>query len=109
MIFCKYPVMHVVIEILTFLLFGTGQNDLQLYFPQCNWKLLILQSDHLLWFLPLGYQQDTDFWGPVYMTYFALPHLRRTYGKILVTASVGSYIAFPRESIYNVSKSGLLH
>ncbi|KAG0558653.1 hypothetical protein KC19_10G043700 [Ceratodon purpureus] len=51
---------------------------------------------------------DTDFWGPVYMTYFALPHLRRTYGKILVTASVGSYIAFPRESIYNGAKAGIL-
>jgi short-subunit dehydrogenase len=48
-------------------------------------------------------QQDTTFWGQVYMTYFALPHLRRTSGKILVIASAASWLPYPREIIYNVS------
>lgn len=51
---------------------------------------------------------DTDFWGPVNMTYFALPHLRQTHGKIMVVASIGSWLPHPREAIYNGAKAGVL-
>jgi len=51
---------------------------------------------------------DTTFWGQVYMTYFALPHLRRTRGKILVIASAASWLPYPREIIYNSAKAGTL-
>ncbi|KAG0555394.1 hypothetical protein M758_12G168300 [Ceratodon purpureus] len=51
---------------------------------------------------------DTTFWGDVYMSYFALPHLRRTSGKILVIASAASWLPYPRQSIYNSAKSATL-
>jgi len=51
---------------------------------------------------------DTDFWGPIYMTHFALPELRRTKGKIMVIASIGSWLPHPREAIYNGAKAGVL-
>ena len=54
-------------------------------------------------------QQDTTFWGQIYMTYFALPHLRRTGGKILVIASAASWLPYPREIIYNVSHAFLIY
>jgi short-subunit dehydrogenase len=51
---------------------------------------------------------DTTFWGYVYMTHYALPHLRRSSGKILVMASVASWLPYPRQSIYNSAKSATL-
>lgn len=50
--------------------------------------------------------QDVTFWGYVYSTYYALPHLKRTKGKILVNASVAAWFPHPREAIYNVSTNG---
>jgi NADP-dependent 3-hydroxy acid dehydrogenase YdfG len=50
------------------------------------------------------YDQDVDFWGYVYPTFYALPHLKRTHGKIIVNASVAAWQPFPRMSIYNVSR-----
>ncbi|XP_024534787.1 11-beta-hydroxysteroid dehydrogenase-like 5 [Selaginella moellendorffii] len=45
---------------------------------------------------------DVNFMGCVYTTYFALPHLRKSRGKIVVTASTASWLPIPRMSIYNV-------
>lgn len=50
---------------------------------------------------------DSNFWGPINMTKFALPHLRETHGKILVTSSIGAYMPHPREAIYNGAKAGV--
>lgn len=47
--------------------------------------------------------QDINFWGNVYPTYVALPYLRRTNGKIIVNASVESWLPLPRMSLYAVS------
>ncbi|CAK9265012.1 unnamed protein product [Sphagnum jensenii] len=51
---------------------------------------------------------DVTFWGHVYSTYYALPHLRRSKGKILEIASVVSVIPYPRQSIYNSAKAAAL-
>ena len=48
--------------------------------------------------------QDVDFWGYIYPTFYALPHLKRTHGKIIVNASVTAWQPYPRMSIYNVCK-----
>jgi short-subunit dehydrogenase len=45
-----------------------------------------------------------NFWGYVYMTYYALEHLQRSNGQIVVNSSVSSIVPQPRNSIYNVSK-----
>ncbi|XP_052184369.1 11-beta-hydroxysteroid dehydrogenase 1A-like [Diospyros lotus] len=51
---------------------------------------------------------DTNFWGNVYPTYFAIPHLKKTKGKIVVNSSVGVYLHIPRLSFYVASKSALM-
>nr|GEW41010.1 11-beta-hydroxysteroid dehydrogenase-like 2 [Tanacetum cinerariifolium] len=51
---------------------------------------------------------DVNFWGSVYTTHFALPHLRRNKGKIIAICSSGSWFATPRVSFYNASKAAEL-
>ncbi|CAO2818170.1 unnamed protein product [Amaranthus hypochondriacus] len=50
---------------------------------------------------------DINFWGSVYTTRFAIPHLRNTRGKIVVMSSSASWIPLPRESFYNASKAAM--
>ena len=47
---------------------------------------------------------DTTFWGHVHATHYALPHLKATNGQLLNIVSVASYIPYPRQAFYNVSK-----
>ncbi|KAH7290924.1 hypothetical protein KP509_30G069400 [Ceratopteris richardii] len=58
---------------------------------------------------PLNQIMDIDFWGYVYPTYYALPHLRRTHGKIIVSASVASWLPFPRMSAYNAANAAIFN
>ncbi|XP_015865828.3 11-beta-hydroxysteroid dehydrogenase A-like [Ziziphus jujuba] len=51
---------------------------------------------------------DTNFWGSVYTTRFAIPHLRNSRGKIVVLSSSSAWLPMPRTSIYNASKAALL-
>ncbi|XP_024017812.1 11-beta-hydroxysteroid dehydrogenase 1B isoform X2 [Morus notabilis] len=51
---------------------------------------------------------DTNFWGSVYTTRFAIPRLRNSRGKIVVLSSSASWLPTPRMSIYNASKAALL-
>ncbi|KAF8400001.1 hypothetical protein HHK36_015874 [Tetracentron sinense] len=51
---------------------------------------------------------DINFWGSVYTTYFAAPHLRKSKGKIVVIASSAGWVPVPRMSIYNASKAALI-
>ncbi|KAJ9709908.1 hypothetical protein PVL29_001407 [Vitis rotundifolia] len=44
---------------------------------------------------------DVNFWGTVYPTYFAIPHLRKTKGKIFVNSSSCAFLQPPRLSFYN--------
>ncbi|KAL3535069.1 hypothetical protein ACH5RR_003530 [Cinchona calisaya] len=51
---------------------------------------------------------DVNFWGSVYPTYFAIPHLKRTKGSILVNASSAAILNPPGLSIYSASKAALV-
>ncbi|XP_024949194.1 11-beta-hydroxysteroid dehydrogenase 1A-like isoform X2 [Citrus sinensis] len=48
---------------------------------------------------------DINFWGSVYTTRFAVPHLRYTKGKIAVLSSSASWLTAPRMSFYNAQVS----
>eukprot|EP00257_Ricinus_communis_P026727 XP_025014141.1 11-beta-hydroxysteroid dehydrogenase-like 6 [Ricinus communis] len=49
-----------------------------------------------------------NFWGSVYSSYFAIPYLRRSKGKIIVIASVSSWLPVPRMSFYSASKAAMV-
>ncbi|CAH1414845.1 unnamed protein product [Lactuca virosa] len=51
---------------------------------------------------------DINFWGSVYPTHFAIPHLMKTRGKIVVNASSAGVLHPPKGGFYNVSKSALI-
>ncbi|KAL2612418.1 hypothetical protein R1flu_024110 [Riccia fluitans] len=51
---------------------------------------------------------DTLFWGSVYPAYFSLPYLRSSKGRIVVVASVASWLNYPRQTFYNAGKAALL-
>ncbi|OMO49594.1 Short-chain dehydrogenase/reductase SDR [Corchorus olitorius] len=50
---------------------------------------------------------ETNFWGSVYTTRFAIPHLRNSGGKIIVMSSASSWMTEPRTSVYNASKAAM--
>ncbi|KAG5537219.1 hypothetical protein RHGRI_024607 [Rhododendron griersonianum] len=51
---------------------------------------------------------NINFWGSVYCTHFAIPHLRKSRGKIIVIASIVQWCPIPRVSIYSASKGALV-
>ncbi|XVF49579.1 hypothetical protein PTKIN_Ptkin04bG0023800 [Pterospermum kingtungense] len=51
---------------------------------------------------------DINFWGSVYTTRFAVPHLRNSKGKIVVMSSADAWLTEPRTSVYNASKAALI-
>ncbi|KAF7135231.1 hypothetical protein RHSIM_Rhsim08G0192400 [Rhododendron simsii] len=51
---------------------------------------------------------DINFWGYVYTTRFAIPHLRRSRGKIIVIGSSASWLYAPRLSFYAASKAAVI-
>ncbi|KAL2935744.1 11-beta-hydroxysteroid dehydrogenase 1B [Bienertia sinuspersici] len=51
---------------------------------------------------------ETNFWGSVYSTHFAIPHLRKSRGKIIVTASSGAWLPVPRMAVYCASKAAIM-
>ncbi|KAK1438135.1 hypothetical protein QVD17_03938 [Tagetes erecta] len=56
-------------------------------------------------FLPV---MDINFWGSVYSTHFAIPHLMKTKGKIIVNASSAGVLHPPKGGFYNASKAALI-
>ncbi|KAL3830347.1 hypothetical protein ACJIZ3_019149 [Penstemon smallii] len=52
---------------------------------------------------------DINFWGNVYPTHVALPHLRESNGRIVVNASVENWLPLPRMSLYSAAKSALVN
>jgi NAD(P)-dependent dehydrogenase (short-subunit alcohol dehydrogenase family) len=46
---------------------------------------------------------DINFWGHVYPTRLAIPHLKRSHGRIVGVTSNSSYIFIGRNTFYNVS------
>ncbi|XP_022770622.1 11-beta-hydroxysteroid dehydrogenase 1B-like [Durio zibethinus] len=51
---------------------------------------------------------NTNFWGSAYGTHFAVPHLRKSKGKIIVIASVAGWMPLPKISFYNAGKAALV-
>ncbi|KAI3684417.1 hypothetical protein L6452_33641 [Arctium lappa] len=47
---------------------------------------------------------DINFWGSVNATHFALPHLKKSKGRIVVIGSCGGWFATSGVSVYNASK-----
>jgi len=47
---------------------------------------------------------DVNFYGAVYSTYYALPHLKQTNGRIVAISSVGGKAAIPYNTPYIASK-----
>ncbi|CAL1409858.1 unnamed protein product [Linum trigynum] len=52
---------------------------------------------------------DINFWGNVYPTYVALPHLHETNGRIVVNAAVETWLPLPRMSLYGAAKAALIN
>ncbi|KAI3930463.1 hypothetical protein MKW92_012088 [Papaver armeniacum] len=50
---------------------------------------------------------DVNFWGAVYATYAAIPHLRKSKGRIVVIASPIVWVLGPRLSFYAASKAAV--
>ncbi|XP_042487762.1 11-beta-hydroxysteroid dehydrogenase-like 4A [Macadamia integrifolia] len=57
-------------------------------------------------FLPV---MNVNFWGSIYPTYFAIPHLKKYKGKIIVNASVAGWMITPRANVYGASKAALIN
>ncbi|XP_017233884.2 11-beta-hydroxysteroid dehydrogenase A-like [Daucus carota subsp. sativus] len=51
---------------------------------------------------------DVNFWGSVYSTQFAIPHLKQSRGKIIVISSNAGWYSCPRLSIYGATKAALI-
>ncbi|KAE8123844.1 hypothetical protein FH972_018766 [Carpinus fangiana] len=51
---------------------------------------------------------DIYFWGSVYATYFAVPHLKKSKGKIMPIASAAAWLPEPRLGFYNASKAAVI-
>ncbi|KAJ4962835.1 hypothetical protein NE237_022774 [Protea cynaroides] len=51
---------------------------------------------------------DANFWGSIYPTYFAIPHLKKSRGKIIVNSSISGTMLMARMTIYAASKAALL-
>ncbi|KAJ7982727.1 11-beta-hydroxysteroid dehydrogenase-like 5 [Quillaja saponaria] len=52
---------------------------------------------------------DINFWGNVYPTYVALPYLHQSNGRVIVNASVESWLPLPRMSLYSAAKAALVN
>lgn len=50
---------------------------------------------------------NTNFWGSVYTTHFAIPHLRKSKGRIVGISSIAGWCSVPRMSFYCASKAAI--
>ncbi|XP_059284073.1 11-beta-hydroxysteroid dehydrogenase-like 6 [Lycium ferocissimum] len=51
---------------------------------------------------------DINFWGAVYTTHFAIPHLKDNKGKIIAITSSAGYLNAARISLYCASKAAMI-
>ncbi|XP_068656056.1 11-beta-hydroxysteroid dehydrogenase A-like [Aristolochia californica] len=51
---------------------------------------------------------DVNFWGAIYPTHFAIPHLKKSRGRVVVNASSAGWLPMPRTSFYNASKAATI-
>ncbi|OAY47981.1 11-beta-hydroxysteroid dehydrogenase-like 4A isoform X1 [Manihot esculenta] len=52
---------------------------------------------------------DINFWGTIYGTHFALPHLKKSKGKIIVVASIVGWYPIATWGFYGASKAALIN
>ncbi|OAY47982.1 11-beta-hydroxysteroid dehydrogenase-like 4A [Manihot esculenta] len=52
---------------------------------------------------------DINFWGTIYSTHFALPHLTKSKGKVIVMASILGLYPAPKAGFYGASKAALIN
>lgn len=85
----------------------TIQNFGQLDHLVCNAGIAPLYSTNIdvTKFVPV---MDINFWGSIYPTHFAIPHLMKTKGKIIVNASSAGVTHPPKGGFYNASKAALI-
>ncbi|CAN6280619.1 unnamed protein product [Urochloa humidicola] len=86
-------------------------SDTVSYFGQLNHLVNTVSLGHDFNFEEAGdttafpHLMDINFWGNVYPTYAALPYLRRSHGRVVVNASVESWLPMPRMSLYSAAKA----
>eukprot|EP00898_Chlorokybus_atmophyticus_P004063 jgi/Chlat1/4658/Chrsp3S05607 len=51
---------------------------------------------------------DVNYYGCLWPAYYAIPHLRKSRGQIVVVSSAGGLLPFPRQTLYNASKHALM-
>ncbi|CAK7336756.1 unnamed protein product [Dovyalis caffra] len=51
---------------------------------------------------------NTNFWGSVYVIRFAIPHLRKSKGRIVGISSIAGWCSVPKMSFYCASKAALI-
>ncbi|KAK9995338.1 hypothetical protein SO802_020024 [Lithocarpus litseifolius] len=71
-------------------------------------SIMVKIKTNMVAFLSHFCNKDINFWGSIYSTHNAVPHLRKTKGKIVVLASTVAWLALPRLSFYNASKAALI-
>ncbi|KAG1328205.1 11-beta-hydroxysteroid dehydrogenase-like 5 [Cocos nucifera] len=90
-------------------------SDTISYFGQLNHLVNSASLGHTFFFEEatdtsvFPHMMDINFWGNVYPTYVALPYLRQSRGRILVNASVESWLPMPRMSLYAAAKAALIN
>ncbi|GAB2213435.1 hypothetical protein Drorol1_Dr00021475 [Drosera rotundifolia] len=52
---------------------------------------------------------EINFWGSVYTTKFAIPHLRQSKGRIIAISSCYGWFPSPNSIFYNASKAAMTH
>lgn len=52
---------------------------------------------------------DVNFWANVMPAHFALPYLKQTKGRIIVSTSVAAFVPYARQSIFNAAKGALMN
>ncbi|XP_057459471.1 11-beta-hydroxysteroid dehydrogenase A-like isoform X1 [Actinidia eriantha] len=75
------------------------------HFGQCKRVVPVCMFEEVTDFNNLAPGMDITFWGSVYTTHLAIPHLRRSRGKIVAITSSASWLREPRLSFYSASKA----
>ncbi|KAG1363640.1 11-beta-hydroxysteroid dehydrogenase-like 5 [Cocos nucifera] len=90
-------------------------SDTITYFGQLNHLVNSASLGHTFFFEEaidtsvFPHMMDVNFWGNVYPTYVALPYLRQSRGRILVNASVESWLPMPGMSLYAAAKAAVIN
>jgi NADP-dependent 3-hydroxy acid dehydrogenase YdfG len=60
-----------------------------------------VSAEHLAWYEQL---MRTNFWGSVWCTHAALPHLKASHGSIVAVSSLAGLVGVPGRTAYSASK-----